>query len=460
MFKKLLICTLWILLQMPFFSVSAQTEKNETAQLKFNLTDFRNPSDFRMRFGLLRFSIDGKLLATSGTDRDLKIYDVESGKLLTTIDSKKAGLGGKAGFNAFSFSPDGKFAVAQEENYSSVKVFDTTTGNLVRTIDGRGKLSAAKQIQAELFKGLGSLEMINITADSNWKNILITKNDGTFQIVDIESGTVKQTLEHTSKSNKTWDFMKMIFQAYVPVPLAFLIANGRFSEDGKKIIIANGDKTPTLWDVETGKLIAKLEPQTDRVYQAFFSSDSSLLITSDVDGVNKIWNADDGKLISSFGSEKDKNFAASWTKDSTMIVTTTLKGDARFWNAREGKVKHSLEKSRASGISFSPDGELIATIHQDDKKQMAQIWNAGNGKLIATLPRQKSEDRALSLVWSPDGKILVTASSDLVKVWNSNGEFLQTLPNAVFPVRFSADGKLLATGGKNDVGYVWQINQK
>jgi hypothetical protein len=46
-------------------------------------------------------------LATSGTDRDLKIYEVESGKLKATIDSKEAGFSGKTGFNAFSFSPDG-----------------------------------------------------------------------------------------------------------------------------------------------------------------------------------------------------------------------------------------------------------------------------------------------------------------------------------------------------------------
>jgi len=57
-------------------------------------------------------------LATSGTDRDLKIYEVESGKLKATIDSKEAGFSGKMGFNAFSFSPDGHFYKIRKTRFS------------------------------------------------------------------------------------------------------------------------------------------------------------------------------------------------------------------------------------------------------------------------------------------------------------------------------------------------------
>src|ERR1700754_5025538 len=105
MFKKLVVFTLLIILQGNFFTLSAQENKDkQIAQVKFKLPDFRNPSELRNRFGLLQFSRDGKLLATTGTDRDLKIYDVEAEKLKATIDSRKAGLAGKAGYNAFSFS--------------------------------------------------------------------------------------------------------------------------------------------------------------------------------------------------------------------------------------------------------------------------------------------------------------------------------------------------------------------
>lgn len=301
--------------------------------------------------------------------------------------------------------------------------------------------------------------MSDVPADAGVKNILVAKNDGLFQIVDAENGEIRQTLEHSSKSNATWDFMKMLFQLYSPVPLGFLISSGRFSADGTKVIIANGDKTPTLWNAESGAQIAKLEPQTDRIYQAIFSPDSKMVVTSDVDGVTKIWNAADGKLISEFGSKKDRNFAAAWNADSTAIITLSPNSDARFWSVETGEMLFRLERSAALNLSLSPDGKSLATIHRDDKKQLAQIWNAADGKLLATLPREKGEDRAYSLVWSPDGTMLITASSETVRIWSDKGELLQTLDKAVFPTSFSSDGKFLATGGKNDTGYVWQIGE-
>jgi len=460
MFKKFVVFTFTVIFLSNALFVKAQTNSDgKIARLRFTLTDFRNPSNLRNRFGLLQFSPDGNLLAVSGTDRDIVIYDTETGKLTATVESQKVGLG-KLGFNAFSFSPDGKFAVAQEENYSNLAIFDSTNGNLVKMIDGRGKAASAKrQFLAMMSKDTGGLEMIPVTADKVWNNILVSKNDGLFQIVDFQTGEVRHTLEHSSQPNATWDFVKLWFQAYTSIPIPFLLSSGRFSPNGEKIIIANGDKSPTLWDVETGKQIAKLQPQTDRVYLTIFSPDSRLIATSDVDGTTKIWNASDGKMISSFGSKKNKNFAAAWNSDGTAIVTLSPTADARVWDAQTGEMLFSFAGSLAANIEFSPDKKLLATIHRDNKKQLAQIWNAADGELIKTLPREKGEDRAYSLVWSPDGKMLVTASNGEVKIWSDTGEFMQTLENAVFPARFSADGKLLATGGKNDTGYVWQIGE-
>ena len=458
MFKKFVVFTLLVLLHADLFSAAAQDAR--IAQVKFSLTDFRNPSSVRGRFGLLQFSRDGRLLATTGTDRALKIYDVEAGKLKTTIDSKKAGLAGKLGYNAFSFSPDGKKAIAQEETYASPKVFETETGNLVRTIDGRGKVSSAKMQQATMLSGLEGLEMIGVASDPDWRNILVAKNEGLFEIVDIESGKVRQTLAHGGKENAAWEFVKFFFTNDLPAPLPFLISSGRFSADGKKIVISDGGKEfPTLWDAETGQQIAKLGPQTDRVYRAFFSPDSLLVVTSDDNGVTSVFNGGDGTLVESLVSNTDLTLAAACNDKSDRVVTLSPKADARVWDARSGKLLFNLEKSQATNVSLSPDGRLIATIHRDDKKQMAQIWNAADGRLIATLPRGKSDDRAFSLQWSPDSRLLVTASSDLVKLWSSDGRLLQTLENAVFPTRFSEDGSMLATGGKNDVGFVWQISR-
>ena len=457
MLKKFSVFTVAVLFLSNSFAFFAQEKPDHKfAEVKFKLLDFRNPSQLRGRFGLLQFSPDGSRLATSGTARDLKIYDTASGQVLATLD------GDRNGFNAFSFNPDGKTVLAQDTDFSELRVFDVETGKLLKEIDGSGKYAAGKKVTANSLKGLSGLEMSVAPVTPDWTTVLIQKNEGEYETVDVATNAIEHKLDHSKKSSALKDFFKTAFLPFTNI----LVPNANFSPDGKYIVIANGNNFPTLWNAENGNLIAKLEPQDDRVYQAVFSPDSRLVATSNVDGVTKIWNTETGEMLASVGSKKDKMFVAAWSNDSQKLAAYSFKPefasvsyrkDMPIFEARTGKLLFNLENSEAANAYFGPDGKLIATPNRGDKTIMAQIWNAETGKLLTSLPRQKDEDRALSLVWSPNGKYLAAPSPQNVKIWNVNGELVQSLENAVFPARFSSDGKLLATGGKNDVGYVWQI---
>ncbi len=456
MSKKLFVLLFTILFSLNNFTVSAQqTADAKFARLKFKLTDFRNPSQLRGRFGLLQFSPDGTRLATSGTARDLKIYDTATGQVLATLD------GDRSGFNAFSFHSDSKTALAQDTDYSTLRVFDVETGKLLKSIDGSAAYAASKKANTNNLKGLSGLEMSVAPVTPDWKTVLIQRNEGEYETVEIATNTVVHKFDHSKKSSAFRDLFKAAFVPFAAV----LVANGNFSSNGKYAVIANGNNFPSLWNVETGSLIGRLEPQEDRVYQASFSPDSRLVATSNIDGVTKVWETESGKMLASFGSKKDPMFVSAWSPDGQRMLTfshklkfgLTFKKDMPVWDARSGKLTVNLENSEAENAFYSPDGILIATGNRGNKAVMAQIWNAATGALIASLPREKDEDRALTLVWSPDGKYLAAPSPQNVKIWNAKGEFIQTLENAVFPARFSSDGKLLATGGKNDVGFVWQI---
>lgn len=459
MSKKFLAFAFAILFSFNNFAAFAQqTSAEKYAKLKFKLTDFRNPSQLRGRFGLLQFNQDGSRLATSGTARDLKIYDTANGQVVATLG------GDRNGFNAFSFNPDGKTAIAQDLDYSELRIFDLETGKLLKEIDGSGSHSAGKKVTENVLKGLDGLEMSAAPVTPDWATVLIQKNEGEYETVSVATNTVEHKFEHSKKSSAVKDFFKMAFVPFASI----LVPNANFSPDGKYIVVANGNNFPTLWNAATGNLIGRLEPQDDRVYQAAFSPDSRLVATSNIDGVTKIWETETGKMLASVGTKKDKMSFTAWSGDSKKFTASSLEPgffSASFrksmpiFEARTGKLLFNLENSETATAFFSPDGALIATANRGDKTIMAQIWNAETGALLANLRREKDEDRTLTLVWSPDGKYLVVPTSQNVKIWNAKGELIQSLENAVFPARFSSDGKFLATGGKNDVGYVWQIGE-
>jgi len=115
-------------------------------------------------------------------------------------------------------------------------------------------------------------------------------------------------------------------------------------------------------------------------------------------------------------------------------------------------------KGEIYGVSFSPDGQTIATASED---QTAKLWNL-KGKNIQTL--KGHTDRVWHVRFSPDSKTIATASWDgTVRLWNWNGQYSRPLgilrdhKGWVFNVSFSPDGTILASVGGDKIIRLWNL---
>ena len=105
-----------------------------------------------------------------------------------------------------------------------------------------------------------------------------------------------------------------------------------------------------------------------------------------------------------------------------------------------------------NSVAFSPDGKRVVTGSSD---KTARIWNAQTGKPLRTL--QGHSSYVTSVAFSPDGKRIVTGSDDhTARVWDAEtGKPLQELhghSDYVFSVAFSPDGKRIVTGSEGRHG--------
>jgi len=119
----------------------------------------------------------------------------------------------------------------------------------------------------------------------------------------------------------------------------------------------------------------------------------------------------------------------------------------RIVDWRRGKVVKTIA-TPAEALAFDPTGTRIATSHP--YAGSATIWDVESGQTVATLSGH--EGPILDLAFGPDGSVIATASYDgTVRLWDA-GSAEQTVAlhghtGAVRWLSFSPDGSKLASGG-------------
>ncbi|MEH1861287.1 MAG: WD40 repeat domain-containing protein [Nostoc sp.] len=114
-------------------------------------------------------------------------------------------------------------------------------------------------------------------------------------------------------------------------------------------------------------------------------------------------------------------------------------------------------KDRAWGVSFSPDGKIIASGGADG---IIKIWDK-NGKILYDIPGHTKG--VWSVRFSHNGKLLASTSQDAtVKLWDiesNKHKLIKTFSghnDTVYDVSFSRDDKIIASGGRDGVIKVWR----
>ncbi|MFW9820465.1 MAG: WD40 repeat domain-containing protein, partial [Candidatus Thorarchaeota archaeon] len=240
----------------------------------------------------IAISPDNKSIASGSKDKLIKIWDLNTGKLLRTL------RGHKKYINSVAISSDGKYIISGS-NDKTVKIWNLDTGETIRTLtghtfyvlfvaispDGNYIVSSSydKEIKVWDFttgKLLNTIkghknEIGSVAISPDNKFIASASNDKTMKIWDLKSGELTITIRGYKKN----------------------VTSVAFSPNGKYIISGSNDKTISVWDISTGKLLRSLEGHTFYVSSVAISSNNNYVASGSFDKDVKVWDFSTSWLI-------------------------------------------------------------------------------------------------------------------------------------------------------------------
>ncbi|MBD2458719.1 AAA-like domain-containing protein [Nostoc sp. FACHB-87] len=455
----------------------------------------------------LSLSFDGKKNATAGSDGTVKIWN-KSGQKLSEFKADKGSVYSVIftpnGQNLVTTGADGiaklwdlsgnllaKFSHNQEFIYS---ISISPNGKIIATASRNGTVTIWNISGRQLRKFEAHQYRLNCLRFSpDGQSIVTAGSDKSSTYQSIRVTVISREIDGKYKElspnddARLWNLFGNKLAEFKGHEEA--INNVSFSPDGQRLATASDDGTARLWDLSGKQLDATSKSQKVAIKDVSFSQDGKYIATAADDGTVNILTISKEDM-----SQLRNNKASKETNNQLKGITVNIPAEKRFFQSTKTFKGH---KGAVNILSFSPKGEFLVTAGDDgtvrlwaiskdkefqwEQKSAGQYWVtfSPNGQLLATsggggvkiwdlwgrfLTELKHQREIWSVVFSPDGKILVTVGKDgLIRVWNLSGKLLaqwQGHEGRISWVSFSPDGKYIATSSTDSTAKLWDLSGK
>ena len=365
----------------------------------------------------LIFLNDG-LLATTGRDGSIRIWDIATETLLHELKGHKIGWGGKI---AYSASANLLFSAGSDR---VVQMWDPVAGRFLRTLTTTPSM----------------VQLISSNLDGS--RVLIGGNGFAAEVLavaDMQSWRVWPG--HTD------DVMDLTF-----------------SPDGLQLASVSGDwpapqdKRILLWDVASGEQVNSFSAGDEKIWGVEFSADGRSLFDCGSEGQVRQWNVRTGELLQTLnaGMEHVRDLAES--PDGRYLAATGFDLPSFvLWDVESGAKLLELDDGPVDDVAFSPTGKLVAYTFRNGIG--VRVVNVSQGAV--------EENVGTGICWSaefsPNGSQLATAGDTAtiqlwdVETWGLAQEFIGH-NGRIRSLAFTPDGERLASRGDDDTIRIWDVH--
>jgi WD40 repeat protein len=455
------------------------------------------------------WSPDGGLLATAGDDGILRFWDAFSGEEQTSIQPVPSGGSSAASERivySLAWSPDGG-RIASGSGDGNIRLWEVGSGENTLTIKAHEQsvtflawspleerlVSAGKDGRARVWNVARDNKVLTLPYGWVWaewspdgEHIAIVTMPG---ILDISPDVKKANPGLIS----VWDFKagKPLFETHADKDENWGWAQVEYSPDGRFILSRTMLEWPDITDAnklyifnsQNGEIVRKLETgQGHALVDGWWSPDGQLIAGGDYEGTVYFWETSSGELVRTIGC-LSWGHIIHWSPDGSKIGMLCIDWDENLMAIQVVDAETyetllyfdvNLMEEQYQFVRWSPDSTRLAIGGGSDEMGLATnpiyIYDASSGEELLKILGHTSQVSLVS--WSPDGKRIVSGSTDdTTRIWDAQtGAELLTLPTPadwyIIP-QWSPDGKYLLVSfqnlfspGQSGVWRVWQTTQE